>query len=179
MRTTHTTISEQDWFDQFRPHLDDNQTYGVVNYGYQTEAERRVLEQAHAERRLWTYCHTGVGNYYLVQGWAYVNREFYVICDVPVPEGVEYDVESEETFYCETCGNWFDDMNTAKGSVTRAEADASTCVKCAAGEDPDGEGEGDECCETCGDAFGTGEFAPSSVDPSQCHYCYTTGADDE
>lgn len=37
----------------------------------------------------------------------------------------------------------------------------------------------DDCCETCGDAFGEGECAPSRVDPSQCHYCYTTGADEE
>jgi hypothetical protein len=130
---TYTTISEQEWRDQFRPHQDEAQTAGLVNYGYQTEGERRLLEQANAERRLWTYCLTSAGNYYITQGWSYVNREFYVICDVPVPEGIDYDVESEEMPYCEICG----------------------------------------------DLFGDGEFAPSSVDPSQCHHCYTNSMDEE
>lgn len=46
-------------------------------------------------------------------------------------------------------------------------------------EQQDETDDAEDCCATCGDLFGDGEFAPSSADPSQCHFCYTTSADEE
>lgn len=40
-------------------------------------------------------------------------------------------------------------------------------------DDPESDGD----CRVCHDPFGEGEFARSRVDPTQCHYCYTTGAE--
>lgn len=131
MSTTYTDISEQDWRDQFRPH--------DTTYGYFTEAERRVLEQAHAERRLWTYGFTGAGNPWIVQGWAYVDREFYIICDVPVPEGIEYTIDMGSTCFCELCGEWFRDQNDSPESVKRSSLDTSLCMDCAPTEEDDRE----------------------------------------
>ena len=128
--TTTQTITEADWYAQFQPHLDDTDTAGLKNYGYQTEAEIQVLEQAQAEGRLWTYCMTGVGNAYIAQGFAFVNREFYIITAVPAPAEVWLEIDMGPTLFCEYCGEWFTDQNGSDESVTRSTTDPLTCVPC-------------------------------------------------
>lgn len=164
---------EVDWYEKFQPHIDDNQTAGFVNYDYQTAAELSVLQQANAERKLWTYCHTPPGNYYITQGWALVNREFYVITAVPSPAGVWLEIDMGPTAFCEYCGEWFADFLDGEerdDAVERSTTDPLTCVTCQTG---------DEVCASCGDAFGSGEFAKSRCDASLCHYCYTNGEEED
>lgn len=137
MSITYTDISEQDWRDQFQPHTDADGINGLKAYGYQTEAERRFLEQMAGERRLWTYGFTGSGNAWIAQGFAYVNRECYLVCDVPVPEGIEYTVDMGAPSFCEDCGHWFTDESDDEDSVERADVGGDTCVRCLNGEGDD------------------------------------------
>lgn len=120
------TMTEEEWVTTYDPHCDDG---GYLRYGYATEGERRLLEQAHAERRLWTFCYTEVGNPYITQGFGYVNREYYIICVVPYTEGEEIIVESE-TLYCDSCGEWFSDVSEGEDAVERSPTCHWRCVAC-------------------------------------------------
>lgn len=163
---TTQTITEEAWRQQYQPHEDAQQTYGVVNYGYQTEAEIQVLEQAQAEGRLWTYCLSAVGNAYIAQGWAYVNREFYIITAAPAPAGLEIDMGPPA--FCEYCGEWFVDQNDSYEGVTRSTTDPLTCVPCLTGDERDcasgihswvgevGQLPTDTRCTSCGESYGEG-----------------------
>lgn len=124
---THS-ITEADWRAWFKPHAADD-TGGFRTYGYQTDEERALLARMHAERRLWTYCCTAVGNPYIRQGLAFVDREFYIVCDVAYDEGAEFQIE-HDWLYCEDCGNWFDDECDDEDAVPRSERTAYFCVHC-------------------------------------------------
>lgn len=130
---TQHTITEDEFRTRFRPQEGDD-TGGFVNYWPTTPGHEALMQQADAERRLWTWCGTAGGNTAIVQGWAFVNREFYIICDVPVPDGEDYTIRCE-ALYCEDCGERFSDISHPDDPdvVERADPDDDYC----------------DCCVTC------------------------------
>lgn len=105
MSITHTTITEDEFLNTFRPETDaQGSTY--VQREWFTFEEKRLLEEMHGKNRLWTMVEDDNGNPCLVQGYHYVNRLYYVICEVPYPGDVEYNVEMvsfDNDEYCEDC----------------------------------------------------------------------------
>jgi len=88
---TTTTLTEDAFIAQFQPEAWPNgELYRQFDWADEEDFER--IQQAQDERRLWTMVEDDHGNPALVQGFARVNRLYYVICAVPTPEGVAYTI---------------------------------------------------------------------------------------
>jgi hypothetical protein len=174
--TQHTAskegdLTEEEFYAIYKPLMTTHGDLRLFEPRTDDPKERKLIETAIVENRLWTMHHGEYDSVYFWNGPHFVNRLDYVICEVPYAEGVNlitYDPNHLPNWYCEHCGTEYD-------SITRERYDELSegipCCETCPGEE--------ETCATCEDPFGEGESAQSRVDPTQCHYCYTNGADEE
>lgn len=82
-------ITDEEFVERFRPETNpDGSLYRQRDW---TDLQDWALcRTAHAERRLWTQTDGDAGEWCLHSGLHYVNRNYYVICEVPTPEGEEF-----------------------------------------------------------------------------------------
>lgn len=119
--TQFTQLDEQSFDTQF----------GSVNapdggFFWDLDTDPAVLEQAHAERRLWTALDADNGGTVLVNRFAFVNRFAYVIAERPYPEGADIEAPMDGPDFCTQCDKAF----TSDGTVPRAEDCIDLCVAC-------------------------------------------------
>ena len=88
------TMTEDQWVEEFKP--EDIEVSTARNY--KDSETKKLLHEASSERRLWTMVEDDEGNYCLTQGLHCVNFLFYIICNVPYDEDVEYVVEMDNDF---------------------------------------------------------------------------------
>lgn len=84
-------MTEEEFIVQFKPTAWPNgDLYRQFDW---TDADDLAqIHQAEVERRLWTMVEDDTGNPALVQGFARVNRLYYVICAISTPEGAEFTI---------------------------------------------------------------------------------------
>lgn len=88
---TLTTLTEDAFIAQFQPEAWPNGDL-YRQRDWEHDGHRKLIQQAEAERRLWTMVEDDHGDLVLVQGFAWANRMYYVICAVPTPEGAAYTI---------------------------------------------------------------------------------------
>ena len=100
-----------DWLEKFRPHLDngdikqyqsvdDLKEVGVLPQAG-TPEERLAFQSPHHKRggfwggcfgKLWTMVVSG-DDWSIANGYHYVNKMYFIVTEVPCPEGVQIDVD--------------------------------------------------------------------------------------
>jgi hypothetical protein len=75
-------ISEDEWLERFKPIAEKSDVW----------VDDPDFEQAFQERRLWTAVTDDYDDLVYTSGFHYVNRQFYVYCEVPYEEGKDYTV---------------------------------------------------------------------------------------
>ena len=123
-------LTEDEFIARFAPEGARDGSVYVQRYWFSVP-ERQLLERADAERRLWTYVNDGAGNGAPVQGYHVVNREFYIVCEVPYAQGDHISVIGDID-YCTICGERFADSAHPDNRIvtTRSPADPSVCLEC-------------------------------------------------
>lgn len=87
-----TDLTEEEFERRFRPIAKAD---GALWYDRDNPADEALIDQAFAERRLWTMCDGDYDTLYYWSGAHYVNRIGYLITEVPVPEGEAFFVDVE------------------------------------------------------------------------------------
>jgi hypothetical protein len=91
MRKTLIALTEDQFIDRFKPEHDAE---GTVYVQRELPKDRLAILDAQAGRRLWTMVEAE-DSMYLVQGSHYVNRLYYVICEVPYEKDEEFEIEMD------------------------------------------------------------------------------------
>lgn len=113
----HTEITEQEFYERYRPLRTPHDDLRTFCPHTDDPAERATIEAASAERRLWTYHHGEYGTVYFWSGKHFVNRLDYVICEVPYAEGADittFDPEHEIHWDCEWCDAIHENVTEAR-----------------------------------------------------------------
>jgi hypothetical protein len=79
------TLTEDEWDEKFQPETDEEGCL-YVQRDWTNAADLPLIDQALAERRLWTMVEDDDGNMCIAQGYRRVNRLYYIICTVPYGE---------------------------------------------------------------------------------------------
>jgi hypothetical protein len=89
-------IDENEWIDRFKPETLPDGSYYRQRDPYDPE-DKAAIDVAARENRLWTAVDGDDGQWCLISGYHYVNRLYYVICEVP------YDLtdSTEEVYVCD------------------------------------------------------------------------------
>jgi len=90
-----TIIEENDFIARFKPETDEGGDY-YRQREIRDANDRVLIEQAQRERRLWTAIDGEEGNFCISSGYHFVNRLYYIITEVPVPEGEEYEIQYDD-----------------------------------------------------------------------------------
>lgn len=83
--TQRHTITEDTFIHRFKPETNPDGSLYVARQ-WHTFGEKCFLEMMHQKRRLWTLVDGDDGEPTIVQGYAMVNRLYYIVCEVPYPE---------------------------------------------------------------------------------------------
>lgn len=109
------TITEDEFFATYKPLHDE---HGNIRYFCRhSEQDLPLIQQAHKERRLWTYHHGEYNSTYFWSGFHIVNVLDYVICEVPY--GKQDDLIAEDpdqtiSDECSWCGKFHEDLTEAE-----------------------------------------------------------------
>ena len=126
-------MTENEFITRFRPEQNPDGSY-YRQRDWTDATDWALVQRAHEERRVWTHVNDGAGNGGVVPGLAFVNREFYVICAVPIGDQDDVDVVDEDDLdFCTVCGERFADTLPIGEPevVTRSTTSAELCVSCA------------------------------------------------
>jgi len=122
------TLTEDEFIVRFQPETHpDGSLY--VQREWSTHAELRFLEQMHYERRLWTVVIGDCGNFGILQGYCYVNRDYYIVCAVPYASDDVFDVQCEQVF-CSGCGARYSDGGDQGDTVPQSTTNPYRCTVC-------------------------------------------------
>lgn len=103
-------ISEEEFDERFRPITNPDND----NILWETYGDEYDFVKSQDPRKIWTIM-DGDQDTWLVSGWHYVNRQNYVVTEVAVPEGEDYEVLWWSDAWrddCVECGEMFDDTKT-------------------------------------------------------------------
>lgn len=113
--TQNTTITEDEFYEKYRPLKTEHGD--LKTYCRHNDADRPIIQQALAERRLWTMHHGDYDSVYFWNGFHFVNTLDYVICEVPYDEGddlIAIDADAPICTECVSCGMFYEDITEAR-----------------------------------------------------------------
>lgn len=84
-----TILTEDEFIDRFRPEQLPDGSYYRHRFWYEPE-DQAAIALATTERRIWTQL--AEGSWSIENGLHIVGREAYIITEVPVPDGAEFEV---------------------------------------------------------------------------------------
>ena len=95
------TLTEQEWFDTYKPlpnHIDPNASFndGDNGYMFETYGEELDFVKAQEPNRIWTYFDGDDGGTYICDGYHLVNRIGYFVTTVPYDDKQYYQVTITE-----------------------------------------------------------------------------------
>jgi hypothetical protein len=105
--STHRTISEDQFEAEFLPVLDEEGSYR--QFDWTVAADVGEIERARVENRLWTAVDDDYGDFAIVQGYARVNRIYYIVAAVAYDADDRIEVECDTPTRCDRCGDLDDD----------------------------------------------------------------------
>jgi hypothetical protein len=133
-------LTEQEWFDKFKPlpnHLDPNASFNDGEQGYMFETYGKELDfvKNQEPNRIWTYTDGDNGDTYIFQGMGIVNRIGYFVTAVPFSGSKDYQIKISDAdiYECENCGEVWED-EVAALHYDKFE-DLSKCAACATMEE--------------------------------------------
>lgn len=86
-------LSEDEFVERFQPY--EEPEGGYVQYEAHNPEDRKLMELAQAENRLWTALEDDNGEWCLGSGFHFVNRLYYIICKVPFEKDHDYLVRDD------------------------------------------------------------------------------------
>jgi hypothetical protein len=87
------SISDEDWLEKYKPIMENDSVRQYETYGADLEEVRKQIQSFH--RTVWTAVEGDDGDLVIVSGPHYVNRLYYVICEVAYEEGESIEVEDD------------------------------------------------------------------------------------
>jgi hypothetical protein len=109
-------LTEEEWFEQFKPipnHIDPNASFNDGDQGYMFETYGEELEfvKSFDQNCIWTYGEGDDGGTYIWSGWHIVNRLGYFITTVAFNDKQDYQIQisKEDLYVCPNCGEEWED----------------------------------------------------------------------
>lgn len=87
-----TNLTENEFIERFRPEYDQEPGCYYRQRDWTDLRDKFDIEMARREGRLWTQIDADDGTWCIVSGCHHVNRNYYVICEVPTPDGEDFEV---------------------------------------------------------------------------------------
>lgn len=97
----HYMISERDFIERFRPERMPDGSYYRQRGWIEPEDREAIYKAPHG--CVWTVVDAG-GRFMISSGRLVVDREYYVITEVPCPEGHSITVVDDDEVQCQVCG---------------------------------------------------------------------------